>query len=91
MKVLRIDPLLQAGVVLLDLVAMNRIGREIMDQEEGEVRIQIKQRAAQKSIYLQNVTVREIPLVVSSEGSQAYFPTVEGIDKTEAVEPTGGN
>src|ERR1700730_9212459 len=83
---LSINPLLQTGVVLLNLVAVDWIS-----QEECEIRVQIEQGPTQESIHSQNVTVCEISLVVGSECSQADPPTVEGIDKSETVQLAVGH
>src|SRR5262245_46505646 len=83
MQVLRIDPLLQARVMLLDFISMNRIV-----QEEGEIRVEIEKRSAHKAIHFQDVSVHKVAFVVSAEGSQANSPAIIGINVAEAVKLT---
>ena len=52
MRVLRVQPLLQARIVLLEGVAVHRIV-----QEEGEVGVEIEQRARDEAIGLERVAV----------------------------------
>src|SRR5215470_817179 len=86
MEVLCVKTLLQTRIVLLNFVAVERVGKE-----EREVRIQIKERAGQKSVELQDVAGAEVPLVIGAERSQANASTVERIDEPEAVKLTLGD
>src|SRR5262249_49619413 len=79
-KILSVDSLLEAGIMLLYFVAVDRVG-----QEESEVRVQIKERSSNESIDLEDVAVGEIPLVISAERSHAHSSAVEWIDEAKAV------
>src|SRR5689334_16114192 len=81
MQVLSVDALLQTRIVLLDLVAVNRI-----IQVKSEIRIQVKQRPSQKSVHLEDVAGRHFFLVVGCKRSHPNAPTIIGIDISVSVQ-----
>src|SRR5215813_14192412 len=91
MKILDVDALLQARIMLLDLIPMKGIGGKIVKQKESEIGVQGKQRACEETIKLQDVPVCEIPFVIRSEGAKTGPSAIERVDETEAVDLTAGH
>ena len=85
MQILGVHPLLQARIVLLDFVSIHTI-----IEEKSEVRIQIEQRASEKTIQFQDVAVRKFPLVVRSQRAQTDPSAIKRIDEAEAIQLAAG-
>ncbi len=62
-----------------------------MFQEKREIRVQVEQGAAQEAVNFQNISVGEIPLVVSTESSKLDSSAIEGIEVAKAVQLTRGH
>ena len=80
-----VHPLLQTRVVLLDFVSD---GRESF-KKKVKFEYRSNSERAQKAVDLEDVAVREIPLVISAEGPQTNSSAVEGINESEAVKLAG--
>src|SRR5450631_1199020 len=91
MQILRVDSFLVATVVLVDFVAVNRIGGQVMIQKECAVRVQIEEGSPKKTVDLQNVPIGEVALVIGPYRSQADSSTIEWIDEPEAIKLARGN
>jgi hypothetical protein len=68
-------------VVLLESVAPDRVV-----QVEGEIRIEVKQRPAEKTVQFEAVAGGETLPVIYAQSPQPHAPTVGRIDVTEAVQ-----
>jgi hypothetical protein len=85
-QILRVPTLLQARIMLLDAIAVYRIV-----QKKREIRIQIKQRPRGKSVRFKHIAVRAFLAEINGRCGRAHAPAVARIDRSEPVQPAGGD
>jgi len=85
-EILSIHSLLQARVMLLDLISELRIV-----QKESEVRKQIKQRATEEPINLEIAARAQLLLVVDTEHAGTNASAIERIDESKPIQPPGSD
>ena len=81
MKILKVAPFLEPRIVLLKGVAIDRV-----DQVEGEVGVQVKQRTTNETVHLESVAVCKSLTIVGRKRAESYAPAVGGVDVAEAVQ-----
>src|SRR3954447_710052 len=80
MGVLQVRALLQPRIVLLECVSIFRV-----IQEKCEIRIEVEQRAPDKSVDLQCVSVRKRLAVVGRKSAQLHLAAISRVDVAETV------
>ena len=61
-KVLRVQALLQTGIMMLEGISMNGVVEKV-----GEIRVQVEQRSADKAVDFERIAVGEAFAVIARE------------------------
>jgi len=81
MEPLRIGTFLQAGIVLLNSVSVYFVAKE-----KSEVREEVEQRPAQKTVDFKDISLLPLLSIICSRYQGSHSTTIIGIDITKAIQ-----